>query len=212
MARRLQPAGDPADAKLDDLLGEVEAPTPPTSRVGRWALRGVVQTFVVTLIAYTLVRAIGLAPPFLLILSIAGGAVLVRLAAVSVKPPRGHRPTRLVATRAAEPPARADGVLAAVRHWDRRLAGTGRGPTEQGLSVALGELADERLRQRHGLTRASDPARARALLGEPVWALLGTGTVRERVGERSGSARDRTRHSTVTAAQAEMAIRRLESM
>ena len=37
-----------------------------------------------------------------------------------------------------------------------------------GSTVArrLGELADERLRQRHGLTRASDPARARELLGD----------------------------------------------
>jgi len=200
---------DLSNANLDDLLGEVEVPT-PTRRVGRWALRGVVQTFVITLIVYTLARVIGLAPPFLLILSIAGGAVLVRLAAVSVKPPRGHRPTRLVATRPAEPPARADGMLAAVRHWDRRLA-----DTDRGLGVALGELADERLRQRHGLTRASDPARARALLGEPVWALLdpaGRGSAGERVGERSESARDRARRGTVTAAQAEMAIRLLESM
>jgi hypothetical protein len=186
---------EPADANLDDLLGEVEAPTPtPTRQFGRWALRGVVQTFVVTLVVYTLARAVGLAPPFLLVFSVSAGAVLVRLAAVSVKPPRGNRPTRLVAARPAEPPARADGVLAAVRHWDRRLADTGRGAGDPGLGVALGELADERLRQRHGLTRASDPARARALLGEAVWALLGAGT------------------STVTAAQAETAIRRLESM
>jgi hypothetical protein len=176
------------DAKLDDLFGEVDAPiSTPAWPARRWVLRGVVQTFAVTVVAYTLVRAIGLAPPFLLILAVAGGVVLVRLAAVSVRPPRGHRPTNLVSTRPAEPPARADGVVAAVRRWDRRLAST-----DQELSRSLGELADERLRQRHGITRASDPTRARALLGEPVWALLGTGTV--------------------TAAQAETAIRRLESM
>jgi hypothetical protein len=201
MARRSERAEEPADANLDDLLGEVEVPT-PSRQVGRWALRGVVQTFAATLIVYTLARAVGLAPPFLLVFSVAGGAVLVRLAAVSVKPPRGHRPTRLVAARPAEPPARADGVLAAVRHWDRRLADTGRGPTDQRLSLALGELADERLRQRHGLTRASDPARARALLGEAVWPLLGPGTV------HPGTVHP----GTVTAAQAETAIRRLESM
>ena len=105
MARRHEPADEPADANLDELLGEVDLPT-PTRRVRRWALRAVVQTFVVTLIVYTLARVVDLAPPFLLIASVAGGAVLVRLAAVSVKPPRGHRPTRLVATRPAEPPAR----------------------------------------------------------------------------------------------------------
>ena len=36
----------------------------------------------------------------------------------------------------------------------------------------LAELTDERLRLRHGLTRASDPRRARELLGEPLWQLL----------------------------------------
>jgi hypothetical protein len=36
----------------------------------------------------------------------------------------------------------------------------------------LGELADERLRIHHGITRASDPRRARALLGEPLWLAL----------------------------------------
>ena len=36
----------------------------------------------------------------------------------------------------------------------------------------LAELTDERLRLRHGITRASDPRRARELLGEPLWQLL----------------------------------------
>lgn len=195
------------DAKLDDLFGEVEGPaTAPVWPARRWVLRGVVQTFAVTVVTYTLARAIGLAPPFPLILAVAAGVALVRLAAVSVRPPRGHRPTNLVSTRAAEAPARADGVVAAVRQWDRRLANT-----DQGLGRSLGELADERLRQRHGITRASDPTRARTLLGEPVWALLGTAGAAV-AGERSVSARDPARRSTVTAAQAETVIRRLESM
>ena len=36
----------------------------------------------------------------------------------------------------------------------------------------LAELTDERLRLKHGITRESDPRRARELLGEPLWALL----------------------------------------
>ena len=36
----------------------------------------------------------------------------------------------------------------------------------------LAELADERLRLRHGITRATDPRRARELLGDPMWAAL----------------------------------------
>jgi len=184
---------EPADTRLDDLFGEVESPR-PVRRASRWVLLGLLQTFVVTIVMYTLIRLIGLDPPFLLVLAVGGGVVLVRLAAVSVRPPRGHRPARFGATRPAEPPARADGVLVAIRRWDRRLANT-----DSGLSESLGELADERLRQRHGITRASDPDRARALLGEPVWALLGVGS-------------DRTARGAVTPAQAETAIRRLESM
>ncbi|WP_460913745.1 hypothetical protein [Plantactinospora veratri] len=38
----------------------------------------------------------------------------------------------------------------------------------------LAELVDELLRQRHGVTRASDPERARGLLGEPLWNFLDT--------------------------------------
>jgi hypothetical protein len=36
----------------------------------------------------------------------------------------------------------------------------------------LAELTDERLRLRHGITCASDPRRARELLGEPLWLVL----------------------------------------
>ena len=36
----------------------------------------------------------------------------------------------------------------------------------------LAELADERMRLRHGITRAGDPRRARELLGDPMWAAL----------------------------------------
>jgi hypothetical protein len=50
------------------------------------------------------------------------------------------------------------------------------------------ELTDERLRLRHGITRASDPRRARELLGEPLWQLLGD------PGRRPPKARDLATH------------------
>jgi hypothetical protein len=177
------------DTKLDDLFGEVEPAAGPAPSGRRLALTAVVQTFLVTAVLFTVLRLIGLDPSLPLVLGISAGAVLVRLAAASVREPRGRRISDLMRPprHRREPATRSDGVLMAVRRWDRRLANT-----DSGLSASLGDLADERLRQRHGLTRASDPARARALLGEPVWALLAGGTV--------------------TAAQAETAIRRLESM
>ena len=65
-------------------------------------------------------------------------------------------------------------MLEAVARWDRRLDWGTTNAERFGSAVArrLGELADERLRQRYGLTRASDPARARDLPGDHAWAII----------------------------------------
>ena len=58
-----------------------------------------------------------------------------------------------------------DALRAAINGWERPLdwsSGNRERFTER-ILPRLGELADERLRQRHGLTRESDPARARAM-------------------------------------------------
>lgn len=79
-----------------------------------------------------------------------------------------------------------DALRSAVKRWEKAFgrAGGDRKWFHQELLPMLGELVDERLRQRHGLTRESDPQRARALLGEPLWKVL-TGKPR-----RSPSPRD----------------------
>ena len=65
-------------------------------------------------------------------------------------------------------------MVAAVRQWDRRLDWGFTHPDRfvNTTLPRLGDLVDERLRPRPGITRASDPARARELLGENLWALL----------------------------------------
>jgi len=67
-----------------------------------------------------------------------------------------------------------DGMLEAIRRWDRRLEWGSSSPERfaHAMTPKLGELVDDWLRQRHGLTMASDPAAARALLGESAWAAL----------------------------------------
>ena len=67
-----------------------------------------------------------------------------------------------------------DGLLSAVRRWEQQLnwAQSDAGRFSRNVLPVLGELADERLRLRHGITRASDPQRARELLGDPLWRLL----------------------------------------
>ncbi len=61
-----------------------------------------------------------------------------------------------------------------MRRWEKALdkAHSDSDTYARNVLPVLGELADERLRLRHGLTRASDPRRARQLLGEEAWAVL----------------------------------------
>jgi hypothetical protein len=68
-----------------------------------------------------------------------------------------------------------DSLRSAVRRWEQRLEWSRSDPNAFARNVlpVLGELADERLRLHHGITRASDPQRARELLGEPLWLALG---------------------------------------
>lgn len=67
-----------------------------------------------------------------------------------------------------------DGVEIAVGRWEDRLSWGERDGKRLATVVVprIAELTDERLRQKYGLTRASDPARARQLLGEELWQLL----------------------------------------
>jgi hypothetical protein len=67
-----------------------------------------------------------------------------------------------------------DGLRSAVRRWEQQLGWSQSEADRFSRNVlpVLAELTDERLRLRHGITRASDPHRARELLGEPLWRLL----------------------------------------
>jgi hypothetical protein len=69
-----------------------------------------------------------------------------------------------------------DALGSSVNRWEAKLVWS-QGESERfnrAVLPVLAELADELLRQRHGITRAGDPVRARALLGEPLWQFLGT--------------------------------------
>ena len=67
-----------------------------------------------------------------------------------------------------------DGIRFAVGRWDDRLIWGERDLTRFRTVVVprIGELVDERLRQRHGFTRTTEQAKARSLLGEELWAFL----------------------------------------
>jgi hypothetical protein len=73
-----------------------------------------------------------------------------------------------------DPTQVADGIQLALGRWDSRLSWSERDP-QRFMSVVrprLADIADERLRQRHGVSRADDPRRARELMGERLWMFL----------------------------------------
>lgn len=69
-----------------------------------------------------------------------------------------------------------DRPFADVRRWEDRLEWTRGDPEYFGRTVVptIAALVDERLRQRYGLTRGTDPVRAREILGPGVWEFLDT--------------------------------------
>ncbi|MGR6317278.1 hypothetical protein Q2K19_06580 [Micromonospora soli] len=173
---------------IDDLLSFDEEPAEArTGERGGGRLRAVLRTLAVTA-AFTVVvvvglRAVGLRISLWIVVAGVLAVLAVRRVTAALAPP--PPPRAGVRAPAGEEPGTwnwgsRDALRAAINGWERPLdwsAGNRERFTER-ILPRLGELADERLRQKHGLTRESDPARARALLGEPLWTFLGTPTRR----------------------------------
>jgi hypothetical protein len=73
--------------------------------------------------------------------------------------------------------AERDGLLMASQRWHRHLAwyglqGNNTDQYARTLQPRLARLVEERLRLRHGVDLRGDPARARQLIGEQLWALV----------------------------------------
>lgn len=173
-----------SSASIDDLLGhEEEAPPARVRRRGSpagWLVRTLAMAAAFTAVVVFGLRlfSIGVAVP-----AVFAGLValltLHRVAAQVAAPPPA--PARLPPD-----PARDDGsynwsgtsdaLRDSVNRWETKLVWSKGEPDRfaNGVLPAIGELVDERLRLRHGLTRDSDPARARALLGEELWTFLNT--------------------------------------
>ncbi|GAA4577847.1 hypothetical protein GCM10023176_52210 [Micromonospora coerulea] len=169
---------------IDDLLSfeEEEAAEPAVGSRGgrvRLVLRTLAVTAAIVAVVVAGLRSVGLQVSLWIV--VAGVLALLALRRVTgalspPPPPRsgGRAPI-------GEEPgtwnwAALDALRVAINGWERPLdwcAGNRERFTER-ILPRLGELADERLRQRHGLTRESDPARARTLLGEPLWTFLST--------------------------------------
>ncbi|WP_436523730.1 hypothetical protein [Actinoplanes sp. HUAS TT8] len=124
-----------------------------------------------TVVVVAALRAGSVHAPLLLVIALLTGLRLVTIAAAAVRPPRT---IRAGAGGGSESARAVDSLRATVRRWERTLdkAHSDSDTYARNVLPVLGELADERLRLRHGITRAGDPARARELLGEQAWAVL----------------------------------------
>jgi hypothetical protein len=168
--------------RLEDLLRFDEARSPmPIQRRPPWRLRTVMITLALALVAETAARLAGFDPPGALILALSAAVVgLHRLLGLIAEPSWRSAAdfVRPVLAGAGSTSVGwfggGDGMLEAIRRWSRRLEWGATSPERYALTVAgrLGELADYQLRQLYGGTRASDPGRARAVLGEQVWRAL----------------------------------------
>ena len=172
------------DGGLEDLFGsrpdEVVVAEPeelvekPRSRVA-WIVRNVLLITVATVVTVAGLRSRGISVSILLIVAAFVALRLLMLAVSEVAPP----PLPRRAARRGEEDgdyrwAGTDTLRVAVRRWEQRLDWSQQDPERFSRNVlpVFAELTDERLRLKHGITRASDPRRARELLGEPLWEFL----------------------------------------
>ncbi|MEU3453942.1 hypothetical protein ABZ671_10100 [Micromonospora sp. NPDC006766] len=166
---------------IDDLLSSEEpARELPDARPGR--LRWVPRTLAVAATAVVVVvvglRTVGLQVSLWTIVAGVLALLTVRRVTAALSPPPPPRAGDR-APAGEEPGAwnwAARDALRGFNGWQRPLdwCSGDRDRFNTRILPRLGELADERLRQKHGVTRESDPARARALLGEPLCTFLDT--------------------------------------
>lgn len=167
---------------IDELLRhEEEAPAAAgrsRSELG-WAVRTVAYAAALAALGVLLLRFFGVGVPYVLAFTVVLALLVQRRLVRQVAAPPPPRAARIRLGSAHEDEVSyqwgtVDGLRSAVVRWESRLEWSHDSADrfDRAARQRLAELADERLRQRHGITRGGDPARARALLGEPLWTFL----------------------------------------
>ncbi|MBM2623492.1 hypothetical protein JIG36_49165 [Actinoplanes sp. LDG1-06] len=164
---------------LEDLFGQREEllvadePAPERKRSWTaWALRNLLLVALATVVVVAVMRSADLDISVIFVVSALAGLRLILLAVAEVRSP--PRPKRSDRRGGSDGSIGTDSLRAAVRRWEQNLdrANADDDLYSRNVLPVLAELTDERLRLRHGITRASDPRRARQLLGDPLWAVL----------------------------------------
>lgn len=168
-------------ASIDDLLRYEEEPRPGPRRGQStvvWVVKTVLYAAGIAGLIVLLARLVGLGLPYAVVVAAALALLLLRRVL------RDVAPVPLAALAAPTPRdddwqlswPTPDGLFTAAGRWDTRLSWTHTDPERFTRLVipAIAELADERLRQKHGIRMATDPVPARGLLGDPLWTFLTT--------------------------------------
>ncbi|GAA1626160.1 hypothetical protein ACFQY4_04145 [Catellatospora bangladeshensis] len=166
------------DTSLHDLLGGFSAgpERPVVARAPRTAstrwLSFAAFTAGWTAVGWIVLEVSSLTMPLPLVFAVALTLVGVWRMARSLKAPLP--PRRAGRSTAEDQSEVTDGLRLAVARWETILewSHTDGARFQRRVQPRLAELVDERLRQRHGVNRATEPERARRLLGDPLWTFL----------------------------------------
>ncbi|SIN34028.1 hypothetical protein [Micromonospora cremea] len=169
-----------SSTSIDDLLAFEEEPAraDPQSRGGRarLVLRSLAVAAALVAVLLAGLRAVGLqvSLPVLIagVLAVLAVRRVTGLLAPPPPPPGGRMATG--EEDGSYNWGARDALRTAVNRWEWPLDWSTTRP-ERFTGVVLpriAELADERMRLKHGVTRESDPARAHVLLGERLWTFL----------------------------------------
>ncbi len=163
-------------ASIDDLFNSDPDPDaqrgrgPAQPRYIRWVSL-LAMSAVLTAVAFVGLRLAELTTPLPILFVVSVAIILVWRMGAALRPPLASRHAgRYHEDKAATP----DGVGLAIARWDTMMdwSHTDAARFNRKVLPRIAEVVDERLRQRHGITRASDPERARAILGDPLWTFV----------------------------------------
>lgn len=169
---------------IDDLLSveEERHPRGGTGRVrrSRRLLRGLAGVVAVVAVLVAGLRAVGLQVSLPVLVAGVLALFAVHWLVIPLRPPPSSPAVDRNLLGPSEVPGnrgdRHDALRAAINSWETPLgwAATRSERFNGTILPRLAELADERLRLRHGVTRGSDPVRARVLLGDQLSTFLET--------------------------------------
>jgi hypothetical protein len=161
--------------RLDDLLAYDDSDGRRRQRPSRSGLGVALPLIAIGSIGiWWLLHRFGIGTPYLLIVASLLAIYGLRYILGTIGAPTLPRTLRDQPPRSPERPADEDGVRLATRTWDQRLdyAQDDARHLTHLIQPSFRDVVDERLRLVHGISRSSDPDRARALIGPQLWKFL----------------------------------------